>query len=43
MDVRRYAEVIGDHRSAVDVLTGNAVDLTQDIALKGRDALILEF
>ena len=43
MNVKRYAEVIGNHRSATDILTGNTMNLTQDIPLKSRDVMILEF
>ena len=43
MAVRRYAEVIGSHTQATDVLTGKRVDLTKDIPLTGRETLILEY
>ena len=43
MAVRRYAEVIGSHTQATDVLTGKRVDLTKDIPLAGRETLILEY
>ncbi len=43
MAVRRYAEVIGRHTQATDVLTGKRVDLTKDIPLAGRETLILEY
>ncbi len=43
MAVRRYAEVIGRHTQATDVLTGKRVDLTKDIPLTGRETLILEY
>lgn len=43
MAVRRYAEVIGRHTQATDVLTGKRVDLTKDIPLTGREMLILEY
>jgi glycosidase len=43
MSVARYAEVIGNHRQATDVLTGSKVALDKDIALSGRQTLILEF
>ena len=43
MAVRRYAEVIGSHTQATDVLTGKRVDLTKDIPLAGREMLILEY
>ena len=43
MTVKRYAEVIGKHTSAKDILTGQAVDLTKDIPMKGCGVMILEF
>lgn len=41
--VARYAEIIGQHTTARDVLTGATVDLTHDIPLTQRQALIIEF
>jgi glycosidase len=43
MVVSRYAEVIGNHTSAKDVMTGKTVDLTQDVPMKSRETMILEF
>ena len=43
MDVKRYAEIIGSHTSATDVITGQKVNLTSNIALSPRQALIIEF
>lgn len=43
MTVKRYAEVIGNHSHAKDVLTGETVDLTRDIPMKGRGVMVLEF
>ena len=43
MDVKRYAEVIGDTRRAKDVLTGRYYDLSKDLQLRPRQSLILEF
>ena len=43
MTVARYAEVIGSHTTARDVITGNSVDISRDINLAPREALILEF
>ena len=43
MTVARYAEVIGSHTTARDVITGNNVDISRDIKLAPREALILEF
>ena len=43
MSVERYAEVIGSATRARDVLTGRYYDLTQDVQLKPRQSLVLEF
>lgn len=43
VDVARYAEVIGSHTTATDVLTGAAVDLTKNIPLVQRQAMVLSF
>ncbi len=43
MVVSRYAEVIGNHTSAKDVLTGETIDLTKDVPMKSRGTMILEF
>lgn len=43
VDVARYAEVIGSHTTATDVLTGATVDLTKNIPLKQRQAMVLSF
>lgn len=43
MAVSRYAEVIGSHTSARDILTGRTVDLTKDVPMKSRGTMILEF
>ncbi len=43
MDVERYAEIIGEKKSARDVITGKAVDLTGDLDLEARATLIIEF
>lgn len=43
LDVRRYAEVIGSHAKAQDVTTGATIDLTRNVPLKDRQALILTF
>lgn len=42
-DVARYAEVIGNHKTAHNVIDGTQADLTNDIKLKPRQTLILEF
>lgn len=43
LTVNRYAEVIGNHKTATDVITGKTVDLTKNIPLSQRQALIVEF
>lgn len=43
MEVKRYAEVIGDTKRAKDILTGRYYDLSSDLALRPRQSLILEF
>lgn len=43
VDVARYAEVIGSHTTATDVLTGAIVDLTKNIPLTQRQAMVLNF
>lgn len=43
LDVERYAEIIGEHKSARDVITGNAIDLSADLPLEPRATLIVEF
>ena len=41
--VKRYAEIIGTATTARDVITGATIDLTKDLALPSRAALIIEF
>ena len=43
LDVSRYAEIIGNHHEAKDVVTGNIIDLTKPVPLKPRQSLIVEF
>ena len=43
MLVKRYEEVIGSVKRAKDVLTGRYYDLSQDLQLKPRQSLVLEF
>ena len=43
LDVRRYAEAIGNHAQATDVMTGRQVDLSADVPLSSRQTLILEW
>ena len=42
MDVKRYAEVIGQHKTGVEVQTGKTIDLTTDILLEPRQTMIIE-
>ena len=43
VEVARYAEVIGSHTQATDVLTGQKVNLSADISLAPRQTMILEY
>ncbi len=43
MPVQRYAEVIGNTTSCVDILTRHTYDLSADIQLRPRQTLILQF
>ena len=43
MEVGRYAEIIGTHTTARNVITWQAVDLSKDIELTPRETLIIEF
>lgn len=43
LNVRRYAEVIGNHTSARDITTGTTIDLTRNVPLSERQTMILEF
>jgi hypothetical protein len=43
LDVARYAEVIAGHDSATDVITGAKVDLSRNLTLEPRQALVIEF
>ncbi|WP_396266673.1 glycoside hydrolase family 13 protein [Hallella absiana] len=43
MSVARYAEVIGKATTATDVITGRKIDLTHDITLQPREALVVEY
>ena len=43
LSVARYAEVICGKTSATDVITGNKVDLSSDLLLSPRQALVIEF
>lgn len=41
--VERYAEVIGNAKTAKNILNGEQVDLTKDVKLAPRGVLVLEF
>lgn len=41
--VERYAEVIGNAKTAKNILNGEQVDLTKDVKLAPREVLVLEF
>ena len=43
LPVARYAEVIGKATTATDVISGRKIDLTHDITLQPREALVVEF
>jgi hypothetical protein len=43
MDVARYAEVIGSTQRAKDVLTGRYYQLGENLQLKPRQSLVLEY
>ena len=43
MPVARYAEVIGKATTATDVITGRKIDLTHDLTLQPREAIVVEF
>ena len=43
MEVKRYAEIIGQATEATDILTGRKVALDKDVALQPRQTLVLSF
>ena len=43
MEVKRYAEIIGNHTTARDITTGKTISLTADVPLSARQAMVLEF
>ena len=43
MIVSRFAEVIGNHTRATDILTGQTIDLTRDVPMKARGVMVLEY
>ncbi len=42
LDVKRYTEVIGQHKAGMEVQTGKTIDLTADIQLEPRQTMIIE-
>lgn len=43
LQVKRYTEVIGDTKRAKDILTGRYYDLSQDMKLRPRQSLVLDY
>ena len=43
LEVKRYAEIIGNHATARDITTGRTIPLTSDVPLSARQAMVLEF
>ena len=43
MEVKRYAEVIGQTKRAKDILTNRYYDLTTDLQMKPRQVFVLDF
>ena len=43
LEVSRYAEIIGSTKEATNVITGEKVDLSQDLPLEAQAALVVEF
>lgn len=43
MEVKRYAEIIGQATEATDILTGRKVALDKDVTLQPRETLVLSF
>ena len=43
MEVKRYAEIIGQATEATDILTSRKVALDKDVALQPRETLVLSF
>ena len=41
MPVARYAEIIGNHTEATNILTGRKIDLSKDVKLQPRGVLVL--
>ena len=43
LDVKRYAEIIGDAQKAVDVTTGRNVIISHNVKMRPRQTMVLEF
>ena len=43
LDVARYAEIIKDNKTAKDVVTGKTLDISKNVPLTQREALVIEF
>ena len=43
LDVKRYAEIIGETVKATDVTTGRQISLNKNVKLRPRQTMILEF
>ena len=43
LEVKRYAEIIGNAEKATDVTTGCNVAINQNIKLRPRQTMVLEF
>ena len=43
LDVKRYAEIIGNAEKAVDVTTGRNVVISHNVKLSPRQTMVLEF
>ena len=43
LDVKRYAEIIGDAQKALDVTTGRNVIISHNVKLRPRQTMVLEF
>lgn len=43
LDVKRYAEIIGDAQKAVDVTTGRNVVISHNVKMRPRQTMVLEF
>ena len=43
LDVKRYAEIIGDAQEATNILTGHKINISKDVKLAPRGVMVLEF